>query len=969
MIEIKNISDNVKPLVDELKQQIEGDVLFDQRSKALYSVDASNYRQVPVGVVRPRRLEEVLEIVRLARKYEVPLLSRGGGTSLAGQACNAALVLDFSRHCDHLISLDPDKREARVEPGLILDNLRKETEKYNLTFGADPSTHAWCTLGGMIGNNSCGIHSLLGGRTSDFVKEMDVVLYDGTRLTVGATTDQELEAIIAEGGRRGDIYRRLRELRDRYGGLIRERFPDIPRRVSGYNLDELLPESGFHVARALVGTEGSCATVLRATLQLVPSPPHRVTAVMGYLDIFEAADHVQEILEHNPIALEGMDQRLIRYMKERHLHPDDVDLLPRGKGWNFLEFGGETAEEACRSAEQAMKALSGPDSPVEDYRIFQEEEEQKCIWEVRESGLGATAKVPSMRDTHPGWEDAAVPPGQEGAYLRDFDKLMGKYGFEAALYGHFGQGCIHSRIEFDLRSADGIATYRKFVGEAADLVKSYGGSFSGEHGDGQARGALLKKMFGEELVQAFREFKQIWDPENRMNPGRVVDAAEPTEGLRLGKDYAPPKIKTYFSFHQDKFSFPEATTRCVGVGKCRKVDSGVMCPSYMVTREEMHSTRGRAHLLWEMFNGDVVGDFDDPQVKEALDLCLACKACKDECPVQVDMATYKAEFLAHYYKNHLRPRSAYAFGYIMLWARLASLMPSLANFFTQTPGLARLAKWMADVAPERDIPKFAAEPFTRWFERRPAKPASGKFKVLLWPDTFNNYFHPEVLRAAVKVLEQAGCRVHLPRHTLCCGRPLYDYGFLPQARKFLKRIVNKLRSEIRSGTPIVGLEPSCVSVFRDEATQLFPHDEDVQRLSKQTLTLSEFLHDYLPDYKPPSLNKKALLHTHCHHKAVLEVRSEYRLLENLGLKLERLDSGCCGMAGAFGFEQGKYEVSTGAGERVLLPSVREADPETLIVTNGFSCRTQIEQGTGRQAMHLAEVLELAYDTKFQTSGR
>ena len=960
MIKIRNIQDNVEPLITELRQQIEGEVLFDQRSKALYAVDASNYRRVPVGVVRPRHLEEVPEIVRLAREHSIPLVSRGGGTSLAGQACNAALVIDFSHHCDRLLELDPENREAWVEPGLILDHLREEAEQHNLTFGADPSTHAWCTLGGMIGNNSCGIHSLLGGRTSEYVEEMEIVLYDGTRLTVGPTSEEELNRIIAGGGRRSDIYGRLRDLRDRYADLIRERYPDIPRRVSGYNLDDLLPENGFNVARALVGSEGTCVTVLRAKLKLISSPPHRVTAVVGYLDIFEAADHVCEVLKHNPIGLEGLDQRLIRYMKERHLHPEDVDLLPRGKGWLFLEFGGRSAEEACQAAEKAMKELSGSDSPVEDYRIFDDSEQQKRIWEVRESGLGATAKVPSMRDTHPGWEDAAVPPGQEGPYLRDFEKLLNKYGFEAAMYGHFGQGCIHCRIEFDLRSADGIATYRKFVEEASDLVKSYGGSFSGEHGDGQARGALLEKMFGPEIVQAFREFKQIWDPENRMNPGRLVDAPDPTEGLRLGRDYAPPRVDTYFSFDQDHFSFPEATTRCVGVGKCRKVDSGTMCPSYMVTREEMHSTRGRAHLLWEMFNGDVVGEFDDPQVKEALDLCLACKACKDECPVQVDMATYKAEFLAHYYKKHFRPRSAYAFGYIMIWARLASLAPRLANFFTQTPGLSHLAKLAAGVAPQRKIPKFAAEPFTRWFRSRPAQPTSGTFGVLLWPDTFNNFFHPDVLKSAVNVLERAGCRVSLPGHGLCCGRPLYDYGFLPQARRFLTRIVDKLRPEIRRGTPIVGLEPSCVAVFRDEAKQLFPQDEDVQRLARQTFTLSEFLHDYLPGYEPPTLEKKALLHGHCHHKAVLEFRSESRLLEQMGLDLEQLDSGCCGMAGAFGFEKEKYEVSMGAGERILLPRVREAGSETLIIANGFSCRTQIEQGTDRRDVHLAEVLESAY---------
>ncbi len=705
-------------LAADLRRRIHGEVRFDDGSRALYSTDASNYRQVPIGVVVPTSVEDVIETVATCRQHGAPFLSRGGGTSLAGQCTNVAVVTDFSKYMHHVLEIDPVRRLARVQPGTVLDDLREQAERHGLTFGPDPATHNRCTLGGMIGNNSCGVHSVMAGKTVDNVVELDVLTYDGLRLRVGRTSEEELARFIHGGGRRGEIYARLKALRDRYADRIRERFPQIPRRVSGYNLDQLLPENGFDVARALVGSEGTCVTVLDAVVRLVPSPPARTLLVLGYPDAFAAADHVMDVLAHGPIGLEGIDDRLVEAIKTKGLVPKGVELLPAGRGWLLVELGGATRAESDAKARDLMVALR-QQSGAPTMKLFDRREE-KLIWKVRESGLGATARVPGQKDSWEGWEDSAVAPEKLGTYLRALRRLYDKYGYRGALYGHFGQGCVHTRIDFDLTSEAGIAKVRAFVHEAAALVVSLGGSLSGEHGDGQARGELLPMMFGEELVAAFREFKSIWDPEWKMNPGKVVDPYRMDENLRLGPGYRPPRQDTHFKFPGDDHgSFARATLRCVGVGDCRKEHTGTMCPSYRVTRDEKDSTRGRARLLFEMLQGDPVrGGWRDPQVQESLDLCLSCKACKGECPVQVDMATYKAEFLSHYYTRRLRPRSAYAFGLAHRWVRLAGRVPALANLLTRTPGLAGLAKRAAGMARQRRIPGLAPRTFKAWFAAR-----------------------------------------------------------------------------------------------------------------------------------------------------------------------------------------------------------------------------------------------------------
>jgi FAD/FMN-containing dehydrogenase/Fe-S oxidoreductase len=997
-------SSDASGLAEALRARVRGDVRFDSSSRALYATDGSNYRQVPIGVVLPRDADDVQAAVAVCRDFGAPLLCRGGGTSLAGQCCNVAVVLDFTKYMGNILEIDPQRRIARVQPGVVLDHLRNAAEKFHLTFAPDPASHDRCTIGGMIGNNSCGVHSIMGGKTDDNIEALEVLTYDGLRMSVGAdafvrpgSQDEpsgDSRARLSSGSevsgrsadRRDQIYSALKQIADQYGDLIRKKFPNIPRRVSGYNLNYLLPENGFHIARALVGTEGTCVTTLEATCRLIESPPQRVLLVVAYPDIYQCADHIPEILEHKPIGLEGFDDLLVYYERTKGINSEGLALLPEGGGWLMVEFGGQTLSEAESQALRLIDALSrGATAPkVQLYSGAQ----AKRVWEVRESSLGATSHVPGEPFNWEGWEDAAVEPARLGGYLRDLRKMMAAFGYKGSLYGHFGHACVHTRLNFDLQSAEGIAKYRKFVEEAADLVVSYGGSLSGEHGDGQSRAELLPKMFGPELMEAFRKFKTAWDPDWKMNPGKVIGLPGESpnkldENLRLGPSYSNWEPKTHFQFPLDHGSLSHATLRCVGVGKCRREEGGVMCPSWRATHEEEHSTRGRAHLLWEMTQNPDRGDavirdgWRSEEVKESLDLCLACKGCKSDCPVGVDVATYKAEFLSHYYEGRVRPLNAYAFGNIDFWARLASNAPGLVNLTTQLPFIRDIVKFVGHVPSQRSIPAFAPETFKQWFHRTSGwqnlwksghsgpRRASNEDRasvsvpdsypdmasamssdnedwvaappVLLWADTFNNYFLPSTAKAAVEVLETAGYRVVVPQANLCCGRPLYDFGMLDRAEALLLQILDQLEPEIEAGIPVIGLEPSCVAVFRDELTNLFPHDARAQALSKQTFLLSEFLERNSGTAPLPQLNRKALLHGHCHHKSIMKMTDEESLLNRLGVNFTTPAPGCCGMAGSFGFERDKYDVSAAIGELELLPAVRNA-PNATPSISPRSCR-------------------------------
>jgi FAD/FMN-containing dehydrogenase/Fe-S oxidoreductase len=959
-----------RELEARMRATVRGEVRFDMGSRALYAADASNYRQLPIGLVLPRDAADVEAALAACRETGAAVLARGGGTSLAGQCTNVAVVFDYSRYMNRLGSIDPQARLAEVEPGIVLDRLREAAEEYHLTYAPDPATHSRCTLGGMIGNNSCGVHGLLGGKTSDNVERLDVVLYDGTRMTVGKTSNEELAAKIRVGGREGEIYAGLARIRDRYGDQIRKKFPRIPRRVSGYNLDELLEENGFHVARALVGSEGTCVSVVGATLNLVASPPYRVLTALGFPDAFLAADAVPRILEYGPIGLEGMDDLLLSFMRRKNLAVENVGLLPEGGGFLLVEMGAWTPEEARQKAEAlARAAQSFPVVPTT--RIYNADEARR-VWSVRESALGATVFVPGEAEGWEGWEDAGIPPEHLGAYLRGLMALMKEYGYRSALYGHFGQGCVHLRINFDFRSEKGIRDFREFLDRATDLVLSFGGSISGEHGDGQARAALLPKMFGPELMEALREFKMLWDPANRMNPGKLIDAVrvyDPAENLRHGPAQAHTKVETHFAYAREGGSFEHATERCVGVGACRKTDGGVMCPSYRATGEEQHSTRGRARLLWEMLSGDLRAEgFESHAVDEALDLCLSCKACKTECPVQVDMAAYKSEFLAQRYKSRTRPLRHYIFGFADKLAKWGAITPGLTNAILNGPLTSPLIKRVVGIAKERELPRLARKPYTGSRKNGAQRALSAPPQVVLWADTWNNYYHPQTLAAAESLLTDAGFAVQMPRGHICCGRPLYDFGLLDAAKQYLADVLERMAPEIDSGLPFIFLEPSCASVFKDELPELFPNDAHAAKLREQVWLLADWLQAKAPESVAGRLaGKRVLIHGHCHHKAVFGgPKSEIALLRAAGADVEPIETTCCGMAGPFGFEAEKYEVSKTIAGLGLLGPIESADQETLIVADGFSCREQIAQLGGRDAQHFAEVLALK---KYQQDRR
>lgn len=958
---------DVAGLESALSGSVDAEVRFDAGSRGAYATDGSNYRQVPIGVVVPRSVEAGAQAVRVCARFGAPVLSRGGGTSLAGQSTNTAVVIDWSKYCHALISVDPDSRSCVVEPGIVLDELNRRLSDHGLQFGPKPSTHSHCALGGMIGNNSCGASAQAYGKTVDNVRRLEILTYDGLRMWVEPTSKAELARIAAEGGRRAEIYDGLERIATAHLSDIRRGFPKIPRRVSGYNLDSLLPENGFDVAKALVGSEGTLVTVLRAELDLVPVPPYQSLLVLGYEDICTAGDDVPRLLEHcRPSQLEALDGRMAQLMREEHAYLESLDSLPQGDSWLLVQFSGGSQDEVDEQAHILLGAV-GRDEKDPTVALSEDPEREQKMLKAREAGLGVTARPPDDRETWEGWEDSAVPPERLGDYLRDLKELFEEFGYDhPSLYGHFGQGCVHTRIPFGLKTAEGVAGFRRFLERAADLVVSYGGSLSGEHGDGQARGELLTRMFGERIVAAFGELKALFDPDGLMNPGKVVDP-NPVDGqLRLGPAWRPATPDTHFGYPKDEHSFTRAVMRCVGIGNCRSHEGGVMCPSYRATREEEHSTRGRARLLFEMLGGHADSAITDgwrsEEVRDALDLCLACKGCKSDCPVGVDMATYKAEFLSHHYEGRLRPAAHYSLGWLPLWARLSRVAPTLVNSALHSPGLARAGKRLAGVAEDRTAPVFARQSFVQWWRVRGAEepdPADPR-TVVLWPDTFSTYFHPSVAISAVRVLEDAGFRVAVPTEPVCCGLTWISTGQLAVAEKVLRRTLKVLRPYLEASTPIIGLEPSCTAVFRSDAPELMPSDKDVERLAGQVRTFAEHLVHHAPDgWRPPRLGRRATVQVHCHQHAIMKFDADRELMRRAHLDADILDEGCCGLAGNFGFERGHHEISLAVAEQGVLPAVRGAAPDSLLLADGFSCRTQIEQSdSGRGPLHLAEVLAL-----------
>ena len=951
-------------LWDELRRSIDGEVRADNAALALYAADASVYRQVPLGVVIPRHEGDVMRTLALARENRLPILARGGGTALAGQTCNAAIVLDFSKYMNSIRRIDAKRGLAVVEPGVVQAQLNAAVAPEGLFFAPDPSTKDRCTIGGMIGNNSCGAHSAAHGKTVDNVEALEVALYDGTRLAPGAGGEGEIFAAAVRGGREGEVYAATRALAERSADEIRRRYPKIPRRVSGYNLDELLPERGHNLARALVGSEGTLGVTLAATLRLVPRPRRLALVVLGFDDVYLAADQVPWILEHRPQALEGFDHHLPDFARAKGL--DAVRLLPNGRAFLIVELGADSADDALAAAERLTTEARRVRACAGVAPLFAAAE-QRAVWSLRESGLGAGALIPGHPRTWPGAEDTAVPPARLGDYLRRFVRLLDRHNLAAATYyGHFGEGCVHCRVNFDFTTTKGVETFRAAMLEIGDLVTEFGGSLSGEHGDGLARSELLPRMFGAQMIETFAEFKRIFDPDSMMNPGVIVAPHPLDSHLRVTPSYRPAEPETHFDFAAEG-GLAGAALKCVGIGKCRKSDAGTMCPSYMATREEAHSTRGRAHLLWEALSGNglLEGGLTNPALKETLELCLSCKACKTECPAAIDMAAYKAEFFAQYYQHNRRPRDVRFFARIHELARIGAAAPHLANALSHAPVFGAIARRILKVHPARELPRFAARTFRSWFARRggAADGRSGAVdtntrEVVLFPDTFNNFFEPEVAIAATEVLERAGFRVVVPTDDLCCGRPLYDAGMFDRARWRLEQARDTLAPLLERGAALVGLEPSCLLTFRDELPSLFPADPRAATLAARAMLLDEFLSREAPGFAAPMLKGRALVHGHCHQKSLAGMKSEMAILGGIGgLKVEAPDAGCCGMAGPFGYGAERFEVSRAIAERVLIPAVRQSAPETMIVADGFACRTQIRHFCPeRRPLHLAQLL-------------
>jgi FAD/FMN-containing dehydrogenase/Fe-S oxidoreductase len=881
-------------------------------------------------------------------------------------------VVDVSRHLNRILDLDPVARTATVQPGVVLTDLIAAARPHGLTFGADPSSASRATLGGMIANNACGAHSVAWGTTADNVRALDVVTGAGERLHLAVPGYGERAAYDTGS----ELHRRMTELAQEHRLLVGRRFGTFSRQISGYALQHLLPHDaaaeGPDLARLLCGSEGTLATTLRATVNLVEAPAAVALVVLGFPDSPTAADAVPHVLPFGPLTMESINALLVDRLPADVRGEAEAAGLPPGRTWLLVEVGAEDVAGAGRAAHEVATAVA--DSvPGATVSVVTDPRAQAVLWRCRRDGTGLATRRADGAEAWAGWEDAAVPPARLGDYLRGLDELMGRFGYSGASYGHFGEGCMHMRIDFDLVTDAGVRAFRDFTEQATDLVVALGGSVSGEHGDGRARSALVRRMYGEDAHAVFAEVKRAWDPDGGLNPHVIVDPLPVEADLRHHGVAASRQPLTLFSYPEDAGSFAQAQRRCVGVGKCRQTHGGVMCPSYQVTREETHSTRGRAHLLWEMLEGDVVTDgWRSEEVRDALDLCLSCKGCLQDCPVNVDMATYKAEFTHHHYAGRpwARPRSHFSMGWLPALARAASVAPSLVNRTTGSR-LAPLLKRAGGIDPARDIPAFAGESFVSWFRRRSAPdPAQApRGPVLLWPDTFSNYLSPQVGRAAVRVLEAAGFGPVLPDGPVCCGLTWVSTGQLGVAKRVLSRSLRTIAPALEAGAPVVGLEPSCTAVFRHEATSLLPDDPLARAARNQTLTLSELLRTQAADWTPPQVGGSALVQVHCHQHSVLGFAADREVMAAAGIEAEVPDSGCCGLAGNFGFEDGHAELSRQVGERVLLPAVREAPESTAVLADGFSCRTQIEQGTPRRARHLAELLADALDREESTTRR
>ncbi|GAB3883888.1 FAD-binding and (Fe-S)-binding domain-containing protein [Terrabacter terrigena] len=914
------------------------EVRADAGTRSMYASDASLYRILPLAVVRPRGVDDVVAALTVARETGVPITARGAGTSVAGNAVGRGVVLDFSRHMNRVLSVDPETRTAVVEPGTVHAVLQKAAAPHGIRFGPDPSTHPRCTIGGMIGNNACGSRSLAYGRTSDNVAGLELLTAAGVHLATGYDPSGVPFARGAD-----DLVADVRTAMSRHLSTARTEFDRFGRQVSGYAAHHLLPER-FDLTQALVGSEGTLGVITRATVKLVVDAPVRVVVVLGFPDIVAAGRAAPAVVAHGPTSCEGLDSRLIDVLRARR-GPDAIPPLPNGRAWLFVEFAGEDLEEVSTRARRLAGEGLGEDAEVVDDPVT-----QARLWRIREDGAGLAGRAPSGKPAWPGWEDAAVPPERLGEYLAAFDDLVSAYGMTSAPFGHFGDGCMHVRLDLPLDRPDGTSVMREFLTESAELVGGFGGSLSGEHGDGRARSELLPHMYSADAISLFGAIKHAFDPDNLLNPGVLVEPDPLDADVRPAGRF--PVRNLAMAYPHDGGDLAQAVHRCTGVGKCRADNSaagGVMCPSYLATREEKDSTRGRARVLQEVVRGEL--PWSDPAVHNAMDLCLSCKGCASDCPTGIDMATYKSEVLHQTYRRRLRPRSHYSLGKLPMWARLGGRVPGLANRALTLPVVGSLSLWLAGVDRRRSIPAFARRPFRRTFQR-----AESDLKpVVLFADSFTDAFSPEVAEATVRVLRDAGYEPRLPSGSVCCGLTWITTGQLDSARTILRRTVAALADDARAGVPIVGIEPSCTAVLRSDVHELLSGDEDAALVSSRVRTLAELLAE-TPGWTGPDLTGTSVIaQPHCHHHAVLGWKADADLLAATGATVETL-AGCCGLAGNFGVEIGHYDVSLAVAEQNLLPAI-DARPDAVVLADGFSCRTQVADLRQRRSLHLAQLLD------------
>jgi FAD/FMN-containing dehydrogenase/Fe-S oxidoreductase len=953
----------VNDLEQELCRSVEGGVRFDTYTRLLYSTDASMYQMEPIGVVVPRHADDVRTTIEIANRHGAPLLPRGGGTSLTGQTVNRALVLDFTPHMAGVLEVNQDELWARVQPGLVQDELNHHVRPLGLLFGPDTSTSNRATIGGMLGNNSGGAHSIAYGLTVDHAIELTAVLADGTRAVFGELGPETFEAKTRAPGLEGQIYREVARIRGQYRDEIARRYPKHWRRVCGYNLDELIKDRPLNMARLIVGSEGTFLTVVEAKVRLVRRPGRTALDVIHYRDIQEALESSQAILETGPYAVELTD-KMILDLARRNIEQSKRMGFVQGDPAAILivEYAGESDDEVKAKVE-VLEARRRRDRFGYATHIAYDAGEQQSIWKLRKAGLGLLLGMKGEAKPIAFVEDTAVDPKHLPEFVPRFREIMTKHGAEGAYYGHCSVGCLHIRPVIDLKTARGLGQVEAMARDIFDLVLEYGGAISSEHGDGRARSPFLDRVYGPALMQAFRELKSAFDPRNLMNPGNIVASSGVTEHLRYGTAYKTWEPRTLLDFSAQG-GFAAAVEMCNGVGVCRKTLEGTMCPSYMATRDEEHSTRGRANALRAVLSGKVpASDFAGTRLYEVMDLCLECKACKAECPSNVDMAKLKYEFLNHYHAVNGLPLRNRFFGHIATLSAWGSRLAPLSNWIAASWPTRLLMEKLLGIDRRRPLPAFAGDTFTGWFDRRKPRRDAPRGAVVLFHDTFVTHNAPEIGRAAVELLEAAGYGVELVDR-ICCGRPLISKGMLGEARAHAEWNMARLAPLAARGVPIVGLEPSCLLTLRDEYVDLL-RSEDARQVARSSFLLEEFLlreraRGLTLPFKAGA--RRALLHGHCHQKALVGTAPTVATLAWAGFEVTEVDSGCCGMAGSFGFEKEHYDISVTLGNRRLAPAVKAAPDDSEVVAPGISCRQQIQHLTGRRAKHPAEVLRESLDT-------